>query len=204
MRRSAVLAVLGTGLALGSSVASAAEIATFDSPYKLTAKYASWATPATTLTSNPTNFEIQATGYGSGYFQIYPSVVDASGNTMIQLDVNVNSGVAGFLVDLDDGEGDEYTYTFGYGLVPGGGKNGTNEYILQQPVGSPSGIPMGGPSFDFTQITGYNIEVDPGSPTQSYDVTFNDLSTVTPSVPEPASLGLGTLGCIFIARRRRR
>jgi hypothetical protein len=202
MRRLAVLAVMGSGLAVAGSAARAGEIATFDSPYKLTAKYASWATKAATLTSNPTNFEVQSTGYGSGCFQIYPSVVDASDGSIIQLDCNVNSGVGGFLVDLDDGEGDEYTYQMGYGLLPGGGINGTNEYILQVPADDPAGIPQGGPDFDFTQITGYNIELDPGSATQSYDVTFNDLSTV--NVPEPTSLGIGVLGCTFFARRRRR
>lgn len=198
MRRFAALA-WATGLALSASVAGATEIATFDSPYHLTQKYASWATPAATLTSNATNFEVQSTGYGSGYYQIYPQVIDASGGDTIQLDCNVNSGVGGFLVDLSDGEGDEYTYHMGYGLVPGGGIGGGNEYILTHPANTPDAIPQGGPTFDFSQIVAYNIELDPGSPSQAYDVTYNDLSVV----PEPASLGMGALGLLFFARRRR-
>jgi hypothetical protein len=124
--------------------------------------------------------------------------VDLSGSSTLQLDVTVNSGTAGFLVDLNDGEGDEWQYALGYGFGPG-------SYNLQQPLNSPSGIIAGGGTFDFTSIVAYHLELDPGATNNvpnSYDVSWTNLSGV--NVPEPASFGMGALGCVFFARRRRR
>jgi autotransporter-associated beta strand protein len=181
MNRTVILAALAASTGIVASAASAQELEAFNNPYALTLRFDSWSKPGTHLTSLPTAFETSATDYGSGYEDIFPNrgaAIDLSSSNTLQLDVTVNSGVAGFLVDLDDGEGDEFTYTFGYGFVPGGGIGGGNEYILQQPFDAPSGIPQGAGTFDFSQITGYNIELDPGSPTQSYDVLWNDISGV--------------------------
>jgi autotransporter-associated beta strand protein len=184
MNRNVILAALAASSGLVVSAASGQELETFDNPYALTLRFDGWSKPGSHLTSLPTAFETSATGYGSGYENIFPNrgaAIDLSSSNTLQLDVTVNSGVAGFLVDLDDGEGDEFTYTFGYGFVPGGGINGGNEYILQQPFDAPSSVPQGPGTFDFSQITGYNIELDPGSDTQSYDVLWNDISGVTVS-----------------------
>jgi len=150
------------------------------------------------VTSHPTFWETDATGYGSSYFQIYPSVVDISGSADLQLGVTINSGDAGLLVDLNDGEGDEWQYLFGYGIGPG-------TYTLDQPLNSPWGIIAGPGTFDFTSIVAYHLELDPGATDgvpNSYDVDWTSLSGV--NVPEPASLGMGALGCLFFASRRRR
>jgi hypothetical protein len=217
MKKLAVIAAFATA-GIYASYAGAQEIATFDNPYALTQRYASWTNSnitagKTTLTSNPTNYETASTaGYGSGYFQIYPKVIDISQSQYLQLDFTVNSGVAGMLVDLDDGEGDEYQYLFGYGHIPGGGMNGGNEYIVDVPLATPYNVinsynqPGQTIPFDFSQIVAYNIELDPGSAPAGgpnpYDVSWNDLSAV--NLPEPASLGLGSLAFAALASRRRK
>ena len=95
-------------------------------------------------------------------------------------------------------EGDEWQYLFGYGHGPG-------TYTLQQPLDAPSDIVAGGGTFDFTSLVAYHLELDPGSTNgtpNSYNVNWTNLSAV--NVPEPASLGIGALSCIFFVRQRRR
>ena len=81
----------------------------------------------------------------------------------LQLQVTVNSGTASFLVDMDDGEGDEWQWSFGYGFGPG-------TYTLDEPLNYPfdeelsATNPTTPGGFDFTQITGFNIELDPAPP----------------------------------------
>lgn len=210
MNRLAIFAALGAGLALGTSMASATEIDTFDAPYALDASYASWSpfnAPPGVEISNPTNFEVQSTGYGSGYFSIYghnPNQhIDASGNSTVQLDASVLSGIGGFLVDLYDGEGEGYQFGMGFGLLPGGGTGGGNEYLLQVPVSSGKQVAgtLGTP-LDLSQLVSYHIENDPGSSSQASDITFNDLSLV--NVPEPTGIAAcGLLGLLASRRRRR-
>ncbi len=114
------------------------------------------------------------------------------------MDTTVVSGTAGFLVDLNDGEGDEWQYALGFGFGPG-------TYSLEAPLNSPTGILAGSGSFDFTSIVAYHLELDPGATNgvaNSYDVDWTNLAGV--NVPEPASFGMAALGCVFFARRRRR
>jgi autotransporter-associated beta strand protein len=182
-------AALGTSLTMLTSGVKALPIETFHPNYKMTQYYGSWATAAATLTANPTNWEVQSTGYGSGYKEIYPAVVSAPGNTL-QLDVTIKSGVGGFLVWLDDGEEDTFIWTMGYGNVPGAGIYGTNEYVLQVPDTGWTGNPSGAnPELDFTQITGYNLELDPGAPTQTYDVLYNGVDNVNLATWAPTTGG---------------
>jgi hypothetical protein len=199
MKRSILVAALGAGLATVASVAGAQVISDFNN-YPATvppnAVYAAW--NSSTVTSYPTYWETDATGYGSSYFQLYPTVVDISGSSTLQLDVSINSGDAGLLVDLNDGEGDEWQYLFGYGIGPG-------TYSLQQPLDAPWGIIAGGGTFDFTSLVAYHLELDPGATNgipNSYDVDWTGLEAV--NVPEPASLGMGAVACLLFARRRRR
>jgi hypothetical protein len=200
MKRFAVLAALGTAFVMGGSMAGAQQLADFNNYPATTppnAVFASWSTPGA-VTSNPTFWNTTATGYGSNYFQLYPTVIDISGSSTLELDTTVNSGTAGFLVDLNDGEGDEWQYALGFGFGPG-------SYSLQQPLNSPSGILAGPGTFDFTSIVAYHLELDPGATNgsaNSYNVDWHNLSAV--NVPEPASFGLGALGCLFFAGRRRR
>ena len=157
--------------------------------------YDAWGDPPpfTTITSAPTYWETASTeGYGSCYYGYYTdnggAHIDATGYSMLQLTMTVNSGDAACQVDLDDGEGDFVQWTMGgYGLT-------TGTYVLDVPFSIPNAElitagrnePPGG--FDQSQITGMNFELDPGAtPPGSqnynpYDVTWSDLSAVNPSL----------------------
>jgi len=213
----------GMSVCLATAMASAQEIETFDSPNQTMTgnanfKFAnpvqgSWS-DAGAIVNNPTSISIQTNGYGTAYHSIYgqdtPNVINISGSSMLQLDVTINSGDAGLFVDLQDGEGDYWQYAYGYGLVGSGNappqepgetitELGNNELLLDIPLDMPTNT-EGSPTFDFTQLVLFRLEDDPGgSPTNN--ISFNDLSAV--NVPEPASFGMATLGCIFLARRRR-
>jgi hypothetical protein len=217
MKRFIVVAAVGAGLAMASSMAGAQEIETFDSPNQTQNGHGNFAfanpvqgswSASGAIVDNPTSVAIQTNGYGTAYHNLFsqdtPGTIDISHSSMLQLDVTINSGDAGLFVDLIDGEGDFVQYPYGYGLVGSGNgppqepgetikELGNNELILD--------VPLGSPAFDFTQLVLFRLEDDPGgSPTNN--ISFNDLSAV--NVPEPASFGMAALGCLFFARRRRR
>jgi len=230
MKRTTVLAALGMGLAMGVATANAqlTPIAYFNAPYPPTsgtgpggtfpsyayANYAAWANPGAT-TSWPTYWETDATGYGSNYFNIYFAnygpVVNISSDYLLELNVNVVSGTAGFLVDLYDGEGGGFQYQLGYGFGPG-------DYSLNVPLADPSNvlayeapnpsnpyqIVYDGSGLDLSQIISYHLELDPGSTNgvaNSYDVDWLSMGGV---VPEPASIAMGAMSLGMLALRRRR
>jgi len=225
MKRS-ISAALGIGFAMVASVAYAQPIAYFNAPYPNNvpppyayANYAAWASPGAT-TSWPTYWETAATGYGSNFYNIYFApygpTVDISNDNTLQLQVDVVSGTAGFLVQLYDGEGDGWEYQLGYGFGPG-------SYTLDVPLDDPSslvgytsnaGYPYptmiehtfsGIPTYlDLGQIISYHLELDPGSTNgspNSYDVDWLGLGGV--NVPEPTRLAFGAVACLLAVRRRR-
>ena len=200
MRSFLFAVVLGAALAMTASMARATEIESFDN-FNLDSIYANWAAPSAVLTSGPTSFGVQAKGYGSGYKYLGPPI-DASGDNTVQLDATVNSGVAGFVIDISDGNNNGLQYAW-YGLTPGGGVNGSNEYVLTLPYSSGTFF-QGSGTIDWSNITQLNIGVDPGMfASTPYDVSFNDLSTTSVSTPEPAGLGLAAIGLMLAVRRRR-
>ncbi len=168
-----------------------AQVITNFNNFALTQKYDAWTFPPpyTTITSAPTYYETASSrGYGSGYYDIYDSAqgpaISIGDSNELQLQVTVNSGTASFLVDLDDGEGDFWQWSFGYGFGPG-------TYILDEPLAAPfakeivASPPTPG-GFDFTQITGFNIELDPGTTNgvnNTYDVDWLSISGV--DIPNP-------------------
>jgi autotransporter-associated beta strand protein len=192
--RLALLAASTSGLAFLPSLSCAqVEIENFQN-FNPDNYYGSWATPNATITSAPTYWETasQSGGYGSCYYGYYTdnggAHIDATGYSMLQLTMTVNSGDAACQVDLDDGEGDFVQWTMGgYGLT-------TGTYVLDVPFSIPNAQlltasrnePPSG--FDQSQITGMNFELDPGAtPPGSqnfnpYDVTWSDLSAVNPSL----------------------
>lgn len=231
MRRFTIAAALGISC-LATSVTLGQEIETFDSPnvaqggtpFKfLNPIGGSWNSGnGGVITNNPTNINIATNapsnigGYGTAYHNIFaqdtPNVIDISGSNTLQLDVSINSGDAGLFVDLQDGEGDFWQYFYGYGLVGTGnappqepGETITqlpnNELLLDVPLNAPFNM-NGSPTFDFTQLVLFRLEDDPG-PSLQNNISFNDLSAVNVSVPEPVGMGIGTIGCLLIARRRR-
>ena len=198
------------------------------------ANYGAWADPAptTVITSNPTNWEVASTaGYGSNYFNIYFATygptVDISNDNTLLLQVNVVSGTVqggDFFVDLTDGDSGG-TEGFQYN-ISGNPILGPGSYTFTIPLDDPT-APFGsygaesdepGNSaqlsanfgglewyLDTSQIIGYHLELDPGvlpgtSTPSPYDVQYVALA----AVPEPASLGIGAMGLIFLGGRRRR
>jgi autotransporter-associated beta strand protein len=110
---------------------------------------------------------------------------------MLQLDVTINSGQAGLIVDLQDGEGDYWQWYYGYGLVGSGNaapqypgetikELGNNELILDMPLSMPT-LNNGTP-FDFTQTVLFRLEDDPGTSLVN-SISFNDLSAVFVAQP---------------------
>jgi autotransporter-associated beta strand protein len=191
--RLALLAASTSGLTVLPSLGHAqVEIESFHN-FNPDVYYDTWLLPppTTTITSAPTYWETASTaGYGSCYYSYYNdnsgAHIDATGEGMLQLSFTINSGDAGMLIDLDDGEGDEWLWKMGgYGLQPG-------TYVIDEPLNSPPAIvEMGAnrnlpPSgFDFSQITGMNFELDPGATNGNpnpYDVTWTDLSAVNPNL----------------------
>ena len=179
-----------------------------------------------TVTDRASGVEITgSTGYGTAYKSIYGldtpppggtnGVVSILGSTTLQLDLTITTGDAGPFVDLQDGEGDFYQYFYGYGLVGGAANNAPpqepgetitqgatpNELILDVPLATPYSDLGGTGTFDFSQITLFRLEDDPGG-NGAFDIQFNDLSGVT--VPEPASIGALSLGALAMFRRRSR
>jgi len=198
MKRSAAILALGAGLAMAASASAAApvQLASFDN-FTLDATYANWANPAvTTITSGPTAWTVRSQGYGSGY-KYLGGEFNAAGNDTVQLDATVSEGVAGMLVDLVDANGNGLAYRF-YGLTPGNGTNGTNNYTLQMKL-SDGQYFAGTGVLDTTRISQMNIEIDPGPGGAIYTASWNNLSLV----PEPSSIALIGLGCLAAARRRR-
>jgi autotransporter-associated beta strand protein len=190
--RLALLAASTSGLTLLPSFGHAqVEIENFHN-FNPDNYYDAWLDPPpfTTITSGPTNWETASTqGYGSCYYGYYTdnggAHIDATGEGMLQLSFTINSGDAGMLIDLDDGEGDECLWRMGgYGLQPG-------TYVIDVPLSSPSAYELTAPrdlppsGFDPSQITGMNFELDPGATNGNpnpYDVTWTDLSAVNPSL----------------------
>src|SRR3954447_7726788 len=172
---------LGAGLAMAASVASAApvQLTSFDN-FTLDATYGSWGAPFATITSGPDRFTIRSHDYGSGY-KYLGGEFNAGTNDTVQLQATVSEGVAGMLVDLVDANNNGIAFRF-YGLVPGGGTNGTNDYTLRMNLNDGAYF-TGTGVLDRTRISQMNIEIDPGPTHDFYTASFNDLQLV--SVPEP-------------------
>jgi autotransporter-associated beta strand protein len=212
MKRSAVLAAAVAGIAGLGSVAGAQEIETFDSPNETQnggGNFAfanpiqgSWlGSNGGSITDNPTNITITTNAtppknaYGTAYHNLFtqdtPGTLDISQSNMLQLDVTINSGQAGLIVDLQDGEGDYWQWYYGYGLIGSGNaapqypgetikELGNNELILDMPLSMPT-LNNGTP-FDFTQTVLFRLEDDPGTSLVN-SISFNDLSAVFVAQP---------------------
>jgi len=178
-----------------AAVDSAVADVTIDNFHNFTANalYASWATPAATITSGPTTWEVASIGYGSLWK--YEGDINGAGTAQVQLTVDITGDtgvIAGPIVDLVDNNGAWATFAW-YGLSAG-------DYVLTKDL---STAPA---NFNFADIQHIHLECDPGSfTTGTYDLTFRDLSLVG-VIPEPGSLGLFALGALAfgIARRRSR
>ncbi len=176
-----------SGLMVANSARADVTIETFDN-FVPNALYASWATPAATITAGPTSWEVASIGYGSLWK--YEGDINGSGQTKVQLTLDIKGDpgfIAGPIVDLVDNNGAWATFAW-YGITTPG------SYVLTADLSTT-------PWLNLADIQHIHIECDPGAaPTILYDLTFKDLSLI----PEPSSLALIALGAtgLLIARRR--
>ena len=184
----AAMAIAGA-LATANLAMANVTIETFDN-FTPNALYASWGTPAATITGGPTSWEVSSIGYGSLWK--YEGDINGTGMAQVQLTVDITGEpgfIAGPIVDLVDNNGAWATFAW-YGITTPG------SYVLTANLSAT-------PWLNVADIQHIHIECDPGAaPTTMYDLTFLDLSLV----PEPASLTLVGLGvaALVIARRRAR
>ena len=187
----ALLALTGGLLAVNSALADV----TIDNFHNFVpnALYASWSSPAATITAGPTTWEVASIGYGSLWK--YEGDINGAGHTQVQLTLDIEGDpgfVAGPIVDLVDNAGTWATFAWYGQTTPG-------VQVLTANLSS-------GPSnFNYSDIQHIHLECDHGGPpgsTTLYALTFMDLSLV--GVPEPTSLALLTLGAAGFAIARRR
>jgi hypothetical protein len=184
----AVMAI-ASALATANLAMASVTIETFDN-FTPGALYASWGTPAATITAGPTSWEVASIGYGSLWK--YEGDINGTGQARVQLTVDISGEpgfIAGPIVDLVDNTGAWATFAW-YGITTPG------SYVLTADLSTT-------PWLNVADIQHIHIECDPGAaPDRLYDLTFRDLSLV----PEPTSLTLLALGAIgfVIARRRAR
>jgi hypothetical protein len=200
-----------TGVLVMGAVAHAnTTISTFDN-YNLGGVYAAWSDPnVTTITSNPTNYEIQSLGFGGGFAGLDPFPTNATGETTVNFNVTINAGdTPNVLALLEDGDGTQFVYRW-FVLGPG-------NHALDAAINSTSGNSTGGEPYDrFTGNAGstpglnlatlsfLQLQVDAHGSNTPYDISFNDLRLT--GVPEPAAislLGVASLGISWLTNRRR-
>lgn len=141
------------------------------SNFSLGGTYEQWDTA--TFTSGATDFRVQATDFGGGWYDINPNL-NARGVTTITLDFTADPNNQADIarVVLADGDGTERFYDFG---VPGPGKYSLSlplsAYSLEPAAGTEPGLDTASLSF-FHLAGGFN-NGDPGLP---FDITFDRLS----------------------------
>jgi hypothetical protein len=183
----ATVIAAASGLMAANSARAQVTIETFDF-FAPNALYASWATPAATITQGPTTWEVASIGYGSLWK--YEGDINGTGQTKVQLTIDISGEpgfVAGPIVDLVDNNGAWATFAW-YGITAPG------SYVLEADLSTT-------PWLNLADIQHIHLECDPGSaPDKLYDLTFKNLSLI----PEPTSLTLLALGTIgFVIARRR-
>src|SRR5438132_3642088 len=108
------LAAMAGGLAMVSSAMADTTISSFEN-FNLDGVFANWG--SATIVSGATSYSVTASGYGSGYKAINPTI-DATGETNIELTVTLsgtgapNAPISGPIVSLVDADGTFVNYAW--------------------------------------------------------------------------------------------
>lgn len=212
------LALTGTLMVVGLAQAQYTTTVLSDfNNFNLSVTYANWNVDGSdilnggtgftpVITSGPTSYRVQAQGYGSGAYD-FASPVSAPGATLFSLTFTINApGTANWMnpgLRISDGTHQvslSATNAEG-GFLNYGNYSAPNTYTLIGPLNDQ----FGGLPLDPTTITAFNLEFDPagfgaGAP---YDITYHNLSLLTP-VPEPSAMALLGIGGFGLAATRRR
>ncbi len=188
--------VVSALLAFGVEARANVTLSDFSS-FNLTGTYVQW--DFGTFTSNATDFQVQATDFGGGFY-VLPSAVNASGNSLleVQLDINAGNVADKFNVVLIDADGTERVYRFD-NLSNGAGQTLTKNVanFLQD------NAPGTTPGLDLSNLTVFHLQgtFENGIPGLAQDLTFDNLALI---VPEPATISLLGLACVAVLCRRNR
>jgi hypothetical protein len=168
-----VIAV-GCGLATTGAAQADTTITTFDDFWS-DALYASWAAANGGIENpGPTSYSITATGYGSNYK--YIGVIDATGETTVELMVTISGppaadGHIGPIISLVDGDGTYLNYAW-FGQLLG-------SHTLTMPLASPTWQSAAGSTngLDLATLSHMHMQVDPGGfgTAGAYTVTWENL-----------------------------
>lgn len=205
MRQCMTCLTLAAALLAARSVQADATITSFDG-FTSDDLYGSWnfaASPAPTIVSGATSYDVTATGYGSNYKYVGFPAIAGAGNTHIELRVNLSGppaadGQLGPIVDLIDGDGTRNSYRW-YGQTLG-------SHVLTSLVNAPFSVDAAGTTagLDLNTLTHMHMQLDPGAlgTSAAYTIQWQNLALV---VPEPSSVALvvGCIGMLSAARRRR-
>ena len=152
------------------SAAADTRITTF-ADFKLDALYASWASGK--VVSTPTNYQIAASGYGSGYGQISPPI-DASGATSVELTVTISippGATVGPIVSLVDADGTFVDFHF-YNQGPG--THVLRTRLSDGKVKNPGSVP----GLGLDTLSFFHLQCDPGGYSGPYTLTFEKLQLI--------------------------
>lgn len=176
------VAVAGSLALLGAARADTV-ITAFDS-FSVDGLFPSWTTAM--ITSLSTGYSVTASGFGSGYKALNPTL-NAAGETNIELTVTLagtggpTTPISGPIVSLVDADGTFYNYAW-YGQPQG-------THVLNASLSAPTFISAAGstPDLDLSNLTFFHLQDDPGTYSGQYTITFELLRLTGAPVPKVIS-----------------
>lgn len=122
---------------------------------------------------------ITAKGFGGAFKNITPPRIDARAESVIELTVRIENPdpasaevIAGPLVVLEDVEGNQSIWAW-YGL--GAGRHVLLKNLCAPTMNKPPGSAAG---LNFSKLTAFHIQVDPGQSTAAYRIVFEKLRLI--------------------------
>lgn len=151
--------------------------------FTLGGTYGSW--DSATLTSGADAFTVESSGFGGGFASV-PANFDPTDNTHIELDVTIDGGDAPHVIALlQDADGTQAAYRW-FSLAAGDHTLGfrlgtlTNAEAGEAPNGIDGANSYPGdagsiPGLDLSNLTAFQIQIDPHGSAFPYDITFDNL-----------------------------